>query len=510
MLPINPKVYVDWNNDGDFGDANEDVSAVVYEASWRRGRSTVREDFAIGTAVVVLDNQSLTYNPFDSGSAIYPNMVPGRRCKIELVHDSVTYPAFYGRISEVRETFLPTGAPAVTLALEDEFGRMSRSSFRSNAAWAGSSVLIDTLLNQATIGILRDYGYGSGQFTTEGAEQRLTKGFTFEGGSHLEALKLATKQELGGAFFIAADGKPTFYNRAHNSAAALHATWTNPSMESLAVRQEEFYDRVTVKRAGLEIGTETEAIFNLFPTGRVLAPGSTDPLNTFDGEYIVSAKDVIEPVAGTDYTANTLADGTGEDVTNQVSVSAWTSFGGGFQITLDNASGAAAYLTLFQVRGTPIRQSDESREITVSDSGAPVTNQTLRDEFVFNDDADAIRGYAKFQLLAGTQFYPRHVRVFKSPTDDTEAVEVLGLELLKRVRIVNTTDAWASGIADDFLIQAISGAVRQGGRVEVVVDLWHEIASLGTFFRISGSSGGGADYSTIAAAVDTTGDRIKF
>jgi hypothetical protein len=515
-LFISPKVYIDLNDDGDFADAGEDVSADVHEASWTRGRASVNDQFGMGTASIALVNTSSDYSPFDSGASTYPNLVPGRQVKLELVHNAVTYPAFYGRLARVTQDRTPDGAPLVRLELEDEFGRMSRSHYRS------SGVLLTTsfggspsaVLKQhvANLGILEDYGYNAGGYTVEDSkaisfsETAFARGFWFHGGSHLEAGKLAAKNEVGGAFFMAADGKPTFYNREHNSAAALHATFTGPQALLISNDQSDYYDSVVVKRAGLDVDPDETAIFQLFPTGRVLETGSTHPSNTFGGEYISPAATVTQPEPTTDYTVNAISDGSGEDLTDKVSISSWTSFGGGFQVTFNNASGQTGYLTLFKVRGYQTRQTSEAREIIVSDSSAPVKNQPFRDEFVFVDNVRTLRGYAKFKLYAGTTYYPRRIRVRLAPRTDAEAVSILGLELLKRVHITNTTGLYPSQIDEDFFVQGIRGRAVRGGHVEMDCDLWHEIASLGNFFRISGVS----TYSQIAGDAATTGSPIGY
>ena len=38
MIAVTYRYYIDWNGDGDFSDANENISAFVFEASWEYGR----------------------------------------------------------------------------------------------------------------------------------------------------------------------------------------------------------------------------------------------------------------------------------------------------------------------------------------------------------------------------------------------------------------------------------------------------------------------------------------
>lgn len=64
----------------------------------------------------------------------------------------------------------------------------------------------------------------------------------------------------------------------------------------------------------------------------------------------VGGTDMVAPVSGTDYIANTAADGSGSNVTSSVSVVA--NYGGnGVRWTVTNNGAAGAYLTLLQARG---------------------------------------------------------------------------------------------------------------------------------------------------------------
>lgn len=508
MLPIIPKVYVDWNDDwsqsggteaaGAFTDSNEDMSARVLSVSWQRGRARVNDVFGMGTATIELLNDDGLLNPFDSGSAIYGSMIPGRRVKITATHNSVTYPVFFGRLSGVVQNRTPDGKPSIILNVEDEFGRMSRSRFQSP-----DTLLTERVVSDAWRVVLQEYDSDYLLFrTTSASTQTIPLYWNPPGGSYLAAAQEVAHQELGGAFFMGRDGKPTFQNRAFRSAQTVHATFTGPQSLGLSLDLSDWWDRVVYKRAGLDTDAEVTQLFQLFPVGRSLAD---DP--TIFGDYIASATDVIEPVPHLDYTVNAIADGSGADITDSVSVDSFTSYGSSFEITFTPATG---YLRTLYVRGNAVRQSDEAREITVSDSGAPVTDQTDRADFNFNDDITAIRSAANFRLYAGTTFYPRRLSVLLKPRNDTEAANILGIDLSKRLHITNTTGLYPSEIDEDFFVEAIQGRFITGGTMEMQCQLWHEIAAGGNFFRISGASGGGADYSTIAAAVDTVGDRIAY
>ena len=91
-----PGVYtlqIDWNNDGDFADANEDVTSDTLEISWERGRDVVSQltgRFVSGRLEAVLKDQTGKYASFNSASPLYGSILPGR--KVQLLGKSGSFP----------------------------------------------------------------------------------------------------------------------------------------------------------------------------------------------------------------------------------------------------------------------------------------------------------------------------------------------------------------------------------------------------------------------------------
>jgi len=72
-----------------------DITAYVYSADVSRGRSDDYSQF-IGTAQVVLNNNSRLFDPFYTSGLYYGKLLPRRQIKIEGVSNSVTYAVFRG------------------------------------------------------------------------------------------------------------------------------------------------------------------------------------------------------------------------------------------------------------------------------------------------------------------------------------------------------------------------------------------------------------------------------
>lgn len=73
-----------------------EVTQWAREVRTQRGRQNELDDFAAGTATVVLDNRDRRFDPDYSAGPHYGNLKVRRQVKIEAVHDAVTYPVFRG------------------------------------------------------------------------------------------------------------------------------------------------------------------------------------------------------------------------------------------------------------------------------------------------------------------------------------------------------------------------------------------------------------------------------
>jgi len=72
-----------------------DITSYVYSADVSRGRSDDYSQF-IGTAQVVLNNNSRLFDPFYTSGTYYGKLLPRRQIKIEGISNSVTYAVFRG------------------------------------------------------------------------------------------------------------------------------------------------------------------------------------------------------------------------------------------------------------------------------------------------------------------------------------------------------------------------------------------------------------------------------
>lgn len=503
---LNVSAKVDWNNDGDFSDSGENVSADLrYPVHTSRGRASSTDEFRAGSAGFRLKNETGEYTPFYSSSSLYPNVLPGRPCQLQVSYNSVTYDLFAGRCSPESGRFSSGGD--IDFGALDAFEDFRKGKTKTELL---ENVRVDEILDQ----LLDDYGWPAGARDLDTAAQ--TVGLFMNAGyiePTLEALQRAAKQELGGGLFISKAGDVRFQNRNHRSATAAIATLTRTFDDLIpSLRQEDLVDEVRGAYARFTIASDPTIVYTLSAQGRAIYPGS-DARNRFEGTFNgAGVKDAIEPVGATDYFANAAADGSGTDKTAQLVVDSFAATSGGFVIQFENLDSSTVYLygdPAFQVRGLPIAASSEDNVVTATVASPIVTGQTLEQEFEHNDDASSVVGWVNYQRSSRGVMQPRLTLQLTPDTDALMAV-VLGAELGDRVTLDDTGAAWLTNIAGDYFIEAIDLEIRGPGEATARWSMFPKDLVLGAFFRISGAALSGDDYSTIADASDLVGDRIAF
>ncbi len=490
LLPIAWNLYVDWEDNGDFVDANEDVSADLVGATLFRGRTAVNEEYTSGLLTATLKNRSGTYSPFNTSSPLDGKVLPGRDVKLEAVHNSITYPIFRGRIKKIRQA-RSDNEPTVTLTCTDLFDRLSRGKVRlamqEGKTVGGTGGLLDLIADEISL--------AAGLRSFEATAYETIPAYWIHQATPLDAFKRAARSDAGGYLFTARDGTLTFENRRHRSSEAVLTTLSDQYALDLGLEEVDFVDEVQIVRAGLSFDTTVQTVYSdldALLTGRLLTPGA-GAQNQIYGEFPQGgAKSVVTPVAVTDYTANTAADGSGDDVTDLVTVDTFNSYGGGFDVLFDHAGAANAYLTLLEVRGIPVRLSTEERRIVVTNPSSPVKDQVYPETFEFQDNLDTLEGYAEFRLGALSVVQPRP-QIVRAVDTDAFAVIALGAELANRVTVQNTTGVYPLGLSSDFFIEGIELTLVPRGPLDVKWTLFHEDLVLGNFLEIESSTMAGGD-----------------
>lgn len=374
-------VMVDWDGDGVFDGTNEGVNMIDYTI--RRGRDYfIRYDedgkaegfehMKVGTARIVLTNHDGRYDPYNTASALYPNVLPGRYIKIQVNRNGTVYDRFAGKVKNIQP--ISGNDPKVIITAED--GMRLLQDYDASIT-VQQSIDIDDAIGQ----VLDDVDYPTiwGR-NLEDATDILSYWWA-DDRAKTEIERLA-EAELG-TFFIAADGAATFYSRHHTNTALLTLTAADFLKEIDIPQPWEVVRNIIKVIAHPPVVEASQTLWTLAdqPTLDAGASRTIWASYTYNNEP-VSAINVVTPVATTDYLVNTQADGGGSNLTSAVTVTTFTNFGRTAKITLSSTSGSDGFITLEKVRGDAITFPDDS--ILIAED---TTSQGLYDKKTFTLDS---------------------------------------------------------------------------------------------------------------------------
>lgn len=484
------KVYVDTLNDGAFGDALDDISAYFISASGARGRSDVNGEYVPSKAKIVLNNASGDLSLFRASAAYYGKIRAKRALKILIEIASVEYPLYYGFIKGLSENRQVGDLNQLEIECEGLFGILQRGTVRIN--------LLETKRVDELVGLVLDeirvwslpWPVGMRDFDT--AYETIDK-FWQHRAKPISALREAAKQELSAHLFEGKNGDVIWRNRWWRATQSLAAT-IGPSGDlkgrafSIDIDGSDLIDSVEYTRAGLDLDPNVTVLYTFSPTGREFLPGNNAAVNTINGQYSVGGKNVVTPVANTDYVFNSVADGSGTDKTAQVTVDSFTSYGGGFSLLFNVLDSSPVYLQSLGVRGQAVRRSNDERLITVTADNPPGTDEVLQDEFSFNDNVSNITAMARLKANTLSIMQPKPP-VLVTPEDNTQLLLcVNGLDIGSKVRLIDIAGPQYSDIDDYFMIEQYTWKLAPKKLPQFTFSLWHVDQANGNLFRISPDS----------------------
>jgi hypothetical protein len=363
-------VEVDWNNDGVFTGANE--AQYMNQISILRGR--VRqlkssgegfEQVATGKLTVELNNSSGRYNGWNTASPLYPNVTYGRDIKITIRDwvTGVTQPVFYGVISDLATT---------------GYGEDARVIISADDAWTflrnyPSRIAIQTGLTPDTaIGQVLDSISWPARWGRNLAASADTIGYWWTSGSKIAATELEDIAEsFLGHFYVNASGQAAFKARTTTDATITDFP-QGVMLKDVANPQPWVNSRNIVKvKVHPRTVSGTVVLYQLLGNTPSVLTGASNYINIF-GTYnynnnTVPAYSIAAPVATTDWTTNTAADGSGTDKTADCTVVA-TNLGDTVKLKITNNSGGTVYVTKLQVQGVALYEASASDVVSPTDT----------------------------------------------------------------------------------------------------------------------------------------------
>tara|TARA_R110002020_G_scaffold74200_6_gene190113 strand:+ start:2752 stop:7779 length:5028 start_codon:yes stop_codon:yes gene_type:complete len=472
-------IEVDWNNDGKFDGTGEDITGDTTAVQFDRGRSsniTITALSNTGRMLISVLNDDAKYSPLNSDSAIYPNVVPGRKVRIrETAPQNQTI--WQGFVEGIELTQQINGFHRVQIRCTGPFSQI----IESEVSYAmQTNILTGTAITQ----VLDDADWNSTARSIDTGQTTMKRYWT----GPKQALTAIREVESAEGGFIREGkvGKIHYEDRYHRLKP--------PHTDS----QSTFSDQIAtepVNYSGIRQLDPAKAIYNVFksdviltitgtanqvlwvhpeatagtlapaiPAGSALTfwasyPNRSDGINTGQGDFGNSQGIAVHSWATAsatlDYIVNASSAGTGANLNGSVSVST-SGFANSHLMTITNTGTTDAWLTRMQLRGTPVLMGDPiTVESTGSNSiatyGRRTLPRTISAKFIPNTEeaqqwADARvgvwkdpQGFLQVTIPASKNLY--------------SMVDAVRLDVSDRITIQGT-GAGSLGISGDYFIES--------------------------------------------------------
>jgi len=498
------ELFVDWNDDDDYGDAGEDLSAVFMGAILTSGfNDSLARMATVGRASFILNNATKALSP-----ALEADVLPRRKVKFQMTYGGSTVVLFQGLTDSIAPSPGERGDLRVSLQCVDDIARLDQ---HEGPITLQTNVYADDIITPVVAAVYTpastDYDAGINLFPT--AADRWTGRISGAPGSgrtggivqevNASAKILAACAGDWGLFFVAKDGTPTYRNRHTLSLDASTELTLDNTMTAMDYRKSirPVYNVIEVTCYPRTIG-EVNEVLGWMTQGTapmIEASGAStftlrfrDPANN---AIQLGGKEPITPIASLDYECTNDEGGEGDDETTNVTPT-MTAYGDYAEVTLTNDVAYPVYVQKLHVRGLAVRahesvtmnaQDDTSiasygkRKLAIDGAlmSSTIDAQTLANHLLayYKDPQDEVQGV-----------------MFYANNSDTLMQAARDLELCDRV-VISETQTGLSGYAG--YITSMTHTIQPGKIHAVTLNLATAYAISGDPFTIGTSLLSSAD-----------------
>ena len=330
--------------------------------------------------------------------ARYAMINRGMQVRLSATYNGVTSTLFQGRISQIQPSAGNSTDKTISLTVEDAMLELLDAEYAPPLLTAPTAdVTLQRMFDDAVIrwpysgswwllGIqgcselgrttylydhdVTDFETGITTFEYTGDVEDRGEGVSAQG-----FVRDIVAAEAGGRFwFDTRSNQFKFINRDHDPLNnTVVATYTESHFDSVTPKYgEDIVNDLTITYTSRDIGAAGSVIWSLKSIPFLLKNNTQRKFNAryFDAnneQLHVGARDVVQSAAGIDYTANILSDGSSTNMSERINVSVESS-GNSAKVIVSNASGLDVYVTLLQVRGTPVTYIEERYQKIDGDS----------------------------------------------------------------------------------------------------------------------------------------------
>ena len=461
--------YVDWNNDGDFSDANEEVTSDVLSAQWEYGVdwSSTPGRSKIGACRIKLDNSDGRFSSYNTASPLNtPSqlILPGRAVKVTMtISPAAAVTMWYGYL----ESLMPTPGIVVGVSTAEllAYGPLSQIS--------DTEVHLALQTNHATgalvTHILDAASYSASLRSLNTGLSTLSKFFVLRDSSALGVLRELEDAESG-LIRETKDGKIAFEARDHRINAphdAPIATFGSGGLYTWNITQEDplngIYNAIEASVRTFN-ASETVQLACITDIRNGLG-GAAIPITGSGGTRTVriefptastsSAYIAVKTWGIVTYEANTAANISGTDITTNVSA-VKTEYADRMEIVFTNANASAGFIVVLKVDGTaivegdpiPVKSSDATSQGKYRIRNYPSPSRWMT-------DIDIAEAYCAHTLAIYKDPVPRVSFTLMANYSAAHLAQAQALDVSDRIHIDATAALYSLGISQDCFIEYI-------------------------------------------------------
>jgi len=458
-LPSGLRVLVDWDDDGDYEDVGEDVSADVLlyadPITMVRGRDQLRQlaPPMAGSFTCSVDNQDRTYAPQSPGSPLASYLFPGHSVRCEYLHEGVPYPLWTGILDDLPQH------PQIGRERADlpAFGTLTRLRGKTVTTALATNVRTDEALSL----LLDAAGWPADQRVLNAGATTLDYWWLDEQDAFTAAQELVNTEGPGAALYEDAEGRLVFEGRHYRitnpRCTTAQATFLGDGSEPHRLPDLAYNPGLkdVFTRCAVEVKLRaTQPLDVLWQLGEdvTLAANQTKgyTIRSLSGDPFTGA---LVPVAGTDYTVT---------VGSLSSVSLTHTSGGATTLFL-TAGASGATVTGLQVRAQVVAVTNT---VVVTDTVTAET-QTARDRYGTITYPLSVRAELDVEVArdfcnAIVQRYraPRATVEFTIPAiTDASTVQALTRQVSDRIGLADPISGLALQVFVERLSSRMEGAI---------------------------------------------------
>ena len=438
-------------NSGDLTEREDAITGDVLAMHWRLGMRRPFELVAAPTAgTITVDNVDGRYAP----ERAMMRLDPFTRVKLRATLNGTTTHLFSGWISHVEPD--PAGRTATLHLHGPETALRETRVLTDLLTDVAPDAVLQTVLDQSPLDRYEQ------NFRTS-ATRFAYVGDTWDDGVRASAAIAQVLEAERGRFFSDRAGRLVFYDRAYLPNLPVNATAFTDAFEDVDYSYGDLLlNWVRVELRPRALGAAGSTVWTL-KSAQAIPPNDCRTLlvrfRDENGDRI-GATALITPVANTDYTANLAADGSGADMTGDVSVQ-FLSGGSASAVYLQvcNTSAQTVYVQAgLQVRGQPLEQGNpllvEVRDAASIDAYGPRSLLLNMPYLVTAAEAQSLA-----EAVVFLRKRPAGVARTLHLSNRIRFADALTLTLFDQVRVTESS----TGHSDDYFIVAEEHTIDQGG-----------------------------------------------